>query len=79
MLKMVTLNKSKQVKDMFLFKDLPLQFETEFMCEIEKWKSKWIIGAFNPKLLFEDMRCLGSGLGKDIITSEVRPVPKAGA
>ena len=79
---MVNLNKSQEVNDNkrhVFVKDLPLQFDTEFMCEIEKWKSKWIIGAFNPKLLFEDMRCLGPGLCKDLITDKVHRVPKAGA
>ena len=58
-------------------KSNPCQFETVFMCEIEGWKAEWIHRAFNPPILFEDMKCLGTGRGKDAITNQFHSVPKA--
>lgn len=55
----------------------PCQFETVFMCEIEGWKAEWIHRAFNPPILFEDMKCLGTGRDKDAITNQFHSVPKA--
>ncbi|CAK9095343.1 unnamed protein product [Durusdinium trenchii] len=53
-----------------------LKFENEFMCEIDTWKSDWISKAFGAKIIFEDMRCLGSGYGKDAVTQQYLQVPK---
>lgn len=46
------------------------------MCEIDTWKSDWISKAFGAKIIFEDMRCLGSGYGKDAVTQQYLQVPK---
>ena len=46
------------------------------MCEKEPWKAKWLAMAFQPKVIFEDMTCLGSGRGKDAVTQQFHQVPK---
>ncbi|CAK9042533.1 unnamed protein product [Durusdinium trenchii] len=53
-----------------------LKFQTEFTCEIEKWKAQFISEAFQPKYVFEDMRSLGSGRAKDINRGTYHSVPK---
>ena len=49
------------------------------MCEREKFKAQWLNQAFGPIMIFDDMRCLGSGRGKDVITQEFQRVPKVSA
>jgi len=49
------------------------------MCEREKWKAQWLSQAFGPIMIFDDMKCLGSGRGKDAVTQQFHLVPKVSA
>lgn len=47
------------------------------MCECEGWKAQWLNQAFKGCIVFDDMKVLGSGRGKDAVTQQYHRVPKA--